>query len=294
MLGLELDGQMAVAVALDESGRVVARAEHSAAGDAVARGALDALGRVAVLAQRPLVGVAAMAPESDGVQGALRALAETGARISGGAIASGTACAAAEAWIGAARGLADVVYLAMSDHASAGIISGGFSQLGAHNRAASAGWMALNPVEREDYRRAGCLEVEAAARGIVRRLMWRIKSGDSSSVQGRVGHDLSAITIGHVLDAARAGDGLAISVIRDTARFVGMAAANLVVIVDPEALVLGGLLASASDLLFDQVRAEITRRAPESFARVLNVVPAALGADAAAIGAARLAAAAPV
>ena len=34
--------------------------------------------------------------------------------------------------------------------------------------------------EREDYRKTGCLEAEVAASGIVRRLIWRVKSGDRS------------------------------------------------------------------------------------------------------------------
>src|SRR5439155_10923359 len=106
-------------------------------------------------------------------------------------------------------------------------------------------WLALNPVEREDYRKTGCLEAEVAAAGIVRRLVWRIKAGDRSRIQEMVNDDLSAITVDHVLLAARNRDGVSISVLRDTAKYVGMAAANLVVIADPEALILGGIVATA-------------------------------------------------
>ena len=56
----------------------------------------------------------------------------------------------------------------------------------------------------------------------------------SSRVQDAVKGDFAAITAAHVLDAARAGDGVAISVVRDTAKYLGMAAANLVVIADPD------------------------------------------------------------
>ena len=60
------------------------------------------------------------------------------------------------------------------------------------------------------------------------------------------------------------GDGVSISVVRDTAKYLGMAAANLVVIADPEMLVLGGIMASAADLLLEPVRAEIARRLPQA------------------------------
>jgi predicted NBD/HSP70 family sugar kinase len=136
---------------------------------------------------------------------------------------------------------------------------------------------------------SGCLEAEAAAAGIVRRLIWRIKAGDRSRIQDTVGNDLAAITVDHVLDAARQRDGVSISVVRDTAKYVGMAAANLVAIADPEMLVLGGVLATAADLLLEPVRTEIARRLPRQMMEALAIVPAALGAEAAAIGAARLA-----
>jgi predicted NBD/HSP70 family sugar kinase len=70
-----------------------------------------------------------------------------------------------------------------------------------------------------------------------------------------------------------------------------MAAANLVVVVDPGMLVLGGIMASAADLLLEPVRAEIMRRLPRVMMDELAIAPATLGDDAAAIGAARLAAA---
>ena len=81
---------------------------------------------------------------------------------------------------------------------------------------------------------------------------------------------------------------MSISVVRDTAKYLGMAAANLVVIADPAVLVLGGIMASAADLLLEPVRLELARRVPPGMMQTLTIVPAALGADAAAIGAARL------
>ena len=101
------------------------------------------------------------------------------------------------------------------------------------------------------------------------------------------------ITAEHVLTAARNGDGVSISVMRDTAKYLGMAAANLVLLADPEMLVLGGVMADAADLLLEPVRAEIARRLPRPMLDALAIVPATLGADAAAIGAARHAASAP-
>jgi glucokinase len=196
----------------------------------------------------------------------------------------------AETWIGAARGAQDVVFFAVGDHTTGGLVRGGAAVTGARGRAGSVAWLALNPVEREDYRKIGCLEAEVAAAGIVRRLIWRVKAGDRSRVQDTVKEDLAAITLQHVLDGARAGDGVSISVVRDTAKYLGMAAANLVVVSDPETLVLGGIMASAADLLLDLLKIEIGRRLPKPVMEALAIETATLGDDAAAIGAARLAA----
>ena len=212
--------------------------------------------------------------------------------LTAGALATGTAAAIAETWIGAARGESDAVYFSVAEHACAGIVRDGAPVVGARKRAPAVAWLALNPVEREDYRKTGCLEAEVAAAGIVRRLVWRVKAGDRSRVQDAVNGDFAAISVQHVLDAARGGDGVSISVVRDTAKYLGMAAANLVVIADPAVLVLGGIMASAADLLLEPVRVELARRVPPAMMQSLKILPATLGADAAAIGAARLAMAA--
>jgi predicted NBD/HSP70 family sugar kinase len=287
MLGIELLDAGAIAVNVDDNGTVRARSDAAESDLAVA--ALAALARLSAPANAP-AGVASASPESAAAAAAMGALGKElqGRLARQTAMASGTAAAAAEAWIGAARGIGDVVYFSVADHTTAGILRQGTPMTGVNGRAASAGWLALNPVEREDYRKVGCVEAEVAASGIVRRLIWRIKAGDNSRVQDTVKGDLGAVTIEHVLSAARTGDGVAVSVVRDTAKYLGMAAANLVVIADPQMLVLGGIIASAADLLLEQVRSEIARRLPAAMMKSLTIAPATLGADAPAIGAARL------
>jgi len=289
VIGLELEDARAIAVNVNDAGTVVARAVVNAAGDLTAA-ADRALGQVAASAgDARVLGVATAIPDAPAVAPAVGALA---ARFDGwfrehGPMPSGTAAAVAEAWIGAARGVNEVVYFACGDHTVGGIVRRGAAVVGARGRASSVAWLALNPVEREDYRKTGCLEAEVAAAGIVRRLIWRIKAGDRSRVLEAVDGDYAAITVNHVLDAARDRDGVSISVMRDTAKYLGMAAANVVVVTDPEMLVLGGIMASASDLLLEPLRTEIARRLPKPMFDALRLETATLGEDAAAIGAAR-------
>jgi predicted NBD/HSP70 family sugar kinase len=201
----------------------------------------------------------------------------------------GAAFALAEQWRGAAVGARHVVALVADAYVDAGVVIDGRIFGGAHGFAGAAGWLALNPVERDDYRRFGCLDAEVSGPGIVQRLVWRVKAGDPSRAVDRAGGDLSAIATGHVFDAARQGDGVAVGVVRDTARYLGMGVANLVVALDPEIVVIGGLVLDAEDLILEPCRAEALRRLPPEIASKLQVVAGTLGDVAVALGAARVA-----
>jgi len=203
------------------------------------------------------------------------------------AIAAGTAAAIAEQWRGAARGVKQVISFSIAEHVTAGLLVDGKPWRGAHGLASSVGWLALNPVEREDYRRLGALEAEVAAAGIVRRFVWRIKSGDESSVSDQVKGDFSKIAAADVLQGARAGDGVAISVVRDTAKYIGMAVANLATMFDPEVIVLGGIIASSGDIMLEAIRTETSRRLMPEQNDQVRIELSTLGDDAVAIGAAR-------
>jgi len=291
LIGVELRDGEVFGAAVAEDGAVTARASVDSRGADVVSTAISLVERITPASSGPSsLGVAA-APTDAASSRVLDALAS---RYSGlfqqrAILGPGTAAALAESWAGAARGARHVVYFAVGDHATAGFVRGGEPVVGANGREPAVGWLNLNPVEREDYRKAGCLEAEVAAAGIVRRLVWRIKAGDRSRVQERANGDLAAITSGMILEAARAKDGVSISVMRDTAKYLGMAAANLVVLCDPETLVLVERLAVARDLLLEPILWELGRRLPGPMMEGLKISTATLGADAPAIGAARYA-----
>ena len=92
------------------------------------------------------------------------------------------------------------------------------------------------------------------------------------------------------MEASRTGDGVSISIVRDTAKYLGMAVANMVTLFDPEAIVLGGAIVPSRDVLLDSIKTECARRLhPEQMDR-LRIVLSTLGHDAVVIGAARAAA----
>ena len=271
-LGLDLsERDSARAVVADESGTVVARGAGGDARDAVheaTRAHAAAVGGIASPIDQPDVAVA-------GLRIAVRCT-------------PGAAAVAAEQWIGAARGARHAVCLHVGDDVFAGLLLDGKPWSGAHNRAGAAAWLAINPVERQDYRRLGSLAAEISSKGIAHRLSWRIQAGDRSRVLDLAGGSLESITGAMVFEGARGGDGVAISVVRDTAKYIGMAIATLAAAVDPEVVVVSGSVAAA-DLMLDAVRQECARRLPSDAMNDLRVEFSELGTDAIALGAARLA-----
>ena len=285
-MGLAVGMRQVTAVAVDEGGAVLARATATVSGD-VATVARDVLREVEGQAIER-IGVT-IPFEDDELSDALSAIVSHEVGAAPVTIKEGPALVLAEAWCGAASGCRDVVAFAIGEHVTAGIMIAGNLLAGANGMAGSVAWLALNPVERDDYRRRGGLEAEVAAAGIVRRLVWRVKSGDESRLVDRVNGDLTRITVEGILAEARAGDGVCLSVVRDTAKYVGMAVANLATVVDPECVVLDGTLASAGDLMLDAIRTECTRRLRPAQAERVRLVLSTLGDDAAALGAARAA-----
>jgi glucokinase len=292
-LGVDLSDVTARMAVVDGAGQVLSRAEAPpGAGHAAA--AVREAARRAISGARAKVAAIAVAVPAAGDElpaDVAAALGEAGAKEPAlVTLPAGTAAALAEQWCGAARGLQQVITFAIAEHVTAGVLINGEPWRGAHGLASSVGWLALNPVERDDYRRYGGLEAEVASAGIVRRFVWRIKSGDRSVVADRVDGDFAKITAQDIFHAARAGDGVSISVVRDTAKYIGMAVANLATLFDPETIVLGGVIAESGDMMLEAIKVECGRRLAPRQSELVRIVLSTLGPDVVAIGAARAAA----
>ena len=290
-LGLDISDGRARAVVVDDLEHVVGRGEEPFTAAATFDGVCGAVRKAVSDLTAGVTRAAVVVPHpGDSVPAAVeqacrKLLPTTPPPV---AVATGVAAVIAEQWCGAARGLSNVIALTAAEHVTSGIMLEGRIWPGAHGRSGAVGWLSINPVEREDYRRLGGLEADVSSAGIVRRFIWRIKSGDDSTV-AQQHSDLSRITVDHVFQGARTGDGVSVSVVRDTAKYLGIAASNLAAILDPQAIVLGGLIASWRDLLLDPIRVECARRLNAAQADRLKLLPSELAHDAPAIGAARLA-----
>jgi glucokinase len=88
------------------------------------------------------------------------------------------------------------------------------------------------------------------------------------------------------VNRARVGDSTAIAGLARIGGYLGIGIANLITLLAPDRVVIGGGVAQAGDLLFDPIRAEIRRRVRTTSLDDVAIVPAQLGKWAGSIGAA--------
>jgi glucokinase len=199
-----------------------------------------------------------------------------------------SACVVGEQWAGIARDLTDVVFVAVGTGIGAGIITGGRLCRGTEGIAGAVGWFVVDSAEKSQYGQVGCLEGEAAGPGVARRAA-EIASRVPSQMLELAGGCLTNITAETVVAAARRGDEPARQVLEETARYLGKGFANIVSILNPQMIVLGGGLMQAGDLLLEGIRQEMLRWAQPLAARQVRIELTQLGEDAGLLGAARLA-----
>jgi predicted NBD/HSP70 family sugar kinase/biotin operon repressor len=184
--------------------------------------------------------------------------------------------ALAEATMGAARGLADVVYVMVAAGIGAGILVGGRVLHGAGGTAGEIGHVLVDangPICRCGNR--GCLETLAAGPAIVA-LLERTHGPD--------------LTLDAVLELVRQGDPSAQRALTDAGHAVGSTLAGLVNLLNPQAIVIGGELSAAGEALLDPIRTAIDRHAIGPAARDVGLHLSELGDRAEVLGALILAA----
>lgn len=183
-----------------------------------------------------------------------------------------------ECWAGAGKGRQTVVLLTLGTGVGGGIMSDGRLLRGAEGMAGEIGHLT---VEREGLPcpcgNRGCLEQYASATGIVNR--YRQLRGDGQDGE---------ITAAAVHSLAEGGNRNALRSFREAGLYLGIALASVVNIINPEAIIIGGGVLPAWDCFMPGAREEMLRRAFQTPAERVELLPATLGDRAGFIGAAGL------
>jgi glucokinase len=196
---------------------------------------------------------------------------------------------AAEAWIGAAAGKANVICLNLDTLMTAGLWLDGRILHGAGDLAGAAGFLALSADYQPEYAAHGALTFEANEAALVRRTLeqW---TADSDSVLSQITlADPSQLTAATIIRAARSNDPLALKVVQETSEWIGRATATMISLLNPEVVVLGGAFGSLLKPFLTDIRRTARQWAAPANAKQCSIVSAKLGEQAALLGAARLA-----
>ena len=191
-----------------------------------------------------------------------------------------------ECWLGAARNKSDAIVLMIGTGIGAGILSDGRILRGAHELSGCAGWLTVTREEVDMAGRCGELESLVAGPAIASSARQRLRSGEASSLAKL---DSSQITAHDVASEARQGDQLAIDIFNRAGRFLGFGVANLVSLLDPEVIILGGGMAVVADLYLKPLRQAMLERAQPLAAKKVKVVVSRIADIANLLGCARLA-----
>ncbi len=195
------------------------------------------------------------------------------------------AAAIGENWLGAARCAQNAVCVTLGTGVGGGIIINGKILRGVDGTAGEIGHICVEPLgEPCGCGSRGCVEQYSSATAVVR-LTRELENQYPKSVL----LNKSRLTSLDVFDAGKAGDELALEVFRKMGFYLGIALADLVNVLNPESIVIGGGASAGWDLFIGHVQDQINKRAFDEPAKRALLVRAQLGDDAGILGAAKLA-----
>ena len=199
--------------------------------------------------------------------------------------------ALAEAWLGlgAQSQVRNLVFLTVGTGIGAGLISEGRLIPGAHGVSGAAGWMVIDRKWKPEYSRMGCFEALGAGPAVAKlgKLAW--KQNRTSLIGILAKKNAGNITAEVVAAAARRGDTAACRVLEEVGANLGLGVANIVSLLNPEVVVLGGGLAGIGNLLLAPLRKAVRQWGQPLARRQVHIVISRLGDEAGILGAARYA-----
>lgn len=200
------------------------------------------------------------------------------------------AAAAGEHLAGAARGVDDFVCLTIGTGIGGGAFIGGRVFHGHRWTGAEFGHMTIDPRGPVcGCGRQGCLEALASGNALERTATSLARQDPGSILYELSVSQPEQVTGETVSLAAEKGDAAALAAFARVAYYLGLGVVNLVVIFDPEMVVLGGGVARSGRTLLDEVRRVVSEHGIAALVRDVSIVQSTLGNDAGVIGAAAMA-----
>ena len=201
-------------------------------------------------------------------------------------------CAAwAEHRLGAGRGSDDMVFVGLGTGISCGLVVGGRAVRGRSGFAGEAGHMIVRSGgARCACGRTGCWEASASGSALAAQAQWATRQGRADSLVALAGGDRKAVRGEHVTAGLRVGEPTAVRIATAFAGWVALGLVNVVHLLDPAVVVLGGSVLDDAEPWMGLINAAYAELVMQPSLRTATTLsPAQLGRRAGAIGAAVLA-----
>lgn len=188
---------------------------------------------------------------------------------------------------GAGAGYKNLVMITLGTGLGSGIINDGKVLYGTTSSAGEIGHMNMYREGRPcRCGSSGCLGRYVSAIGMVRTFAEKLEEERSSILLEWVGNDVPAITAKMISEAYDLGDELAIEVMHDTGRILGFGLSNVINLLNPQLIIVGGGMSAAGDRLLNSVRDTVAKHALKLSCNACKIEQAKLGGQAGMIGAA--------
>jgi len=192
-----------------------------------------------------------------------------------------------EYWSGAGQGVDTMCLLTLGTGVGGGIVINGELLRGIDGTAAEIGHLKVMRGGRMcGCGSEGCLEAYASVTGQVRTAKEGIASGQETLLTELSGGDFDNLTGKMITEAENQGDSFARWVTRETGTWLGIGAASLINLLNPERIVFSGGMIASGESLFSAIRETARANAFEVPGKRCEILPAGLGADAGVMGSA--------
>lgn len=189
---------------------------------------------------------------------------------------------------GVGREVRHLAMITLGTGIGGGIIIDGKILEGADGGAAEVGHIIVSPGGRGGNGAFGSIEGLTQRDAIIERAARKIQEGRETILAKISDYDRFALTPAIIADAANAGDAVAKEVFEETGYFLGVTVANLINILNPQMIVVGGGIAQAGELILAPIRRAAYACAIRSLSLSCQIVPSALGDNAGIMGAVAL------
>ena len=198
------------------------------------------------------------------------------------------AMALGESWFGITKDISNFVTLNISNGIGAGIIINNKPYYGVDFSAGEIGHIVVEgDGDKCNCGNYGCLETVASNNNITKKAIKLIKQG-TNSVLKELKADINQLTIEDISEAAKLEDELAISIIKEAARYIGIAITNLINILNPTSIVFVGEIYENTFYAIETLNEIVKNRGMKLSSENVRIIKSMLGRDAAVVGATTL------